>query len=71
MVSNKITSKEEAIQYMVAAKETSMKEAMQPMVSKETSLTEAIKKSKASRMKIWEEVTWLFVLLISTMNLKL
>jgi hypothetical protein len=27
--------------------------------------------SKASRMKIWEEVTWLFVLLISTMNLKL
>jgi hypothetical protein len=43
MVSNKITSKEEAIQYMVAAKETSMKEAMQPMVYKETSLTEAIK----------------------------
>jgi hypothetical protein len=48
-----------------------MKEAIQPMVFKEMSMKEAILQFKSSPVKIWEEATRLFMILISTINQKL
>jgi hypothetical protein len=48
-----------------------MKEAIQLMVFKEMSMKEAILQFKSSPVKIWEEATRLFMILISTINQKL